>query len=113
MRAIQKEASEIGVGDVVFCIVQRSQQYYAHIVLDVEESLYHKKPKYWIGNIRGNYNGWCLREHIFGILVDVAVGRDCHWHSRPHPITIFEEVQKLINVHRWNPKAATLCEPRR
>ena len=30
---VRKEASEIGVGDIVFCQVQRSQQYYAHIVL--------------------------------------------------------------------------------
>ena len=34
---VQKEASEIGVGDIVFCQVQRSQQYYAHIVLMIEE----------------------------------------------------------------------------
>ena len=27
MHAIEKEASEIGVGDIVFCQVQRSQQY--------------------------------------------------------------------------------------
>ena len=113
IHAVQKEASEICKRDIVFCQVQPSQQYFAHIVLDVEQSRHHNEPKYWIGNIQGYCNGWCLREHIFGILVDVAVGQDCHWHSRPHPITVFEEVQKLINVHRWNPKAATLCEPRR
>ena len=30
VHAIQKKASEIGVGDIVFCQVQPSQQYYAH-----------------------------------------------------------------------------------
>ena len=37
VHSIQKEASEIGVGDIVFCEVQRSKQYYAHIVLDVQD----------------------------------------------------------------------------
>ena len=113
IHAVQKEASEICKGDIVFCQVQPSQQYFAHIVLDVEESWYHNEPKYWIGNIQRYCNGWCLREHIFGILVDVQVLQDGHWHSRPLPKTVFAEVQKLIKVHRWNPEAATLCEPRR
>ena len=51
VHAIQKKASEIGVGDIVFCQVQPSQQYYAHIVLYVEQSYHHQEPKYWIGNI--------------------------------------------------------------
>ena len=34
--SIQKEASEIEVGDIVFCQVQTSQLYYAHIVHKVE-----------------------------------------------------------------------------
>ena len=51
VHAIQKEASEICVGDIVFCKVQPSQQYYAHIVLYVEQSYHHQEPKYWIGNI--------------------------------------------------------------
>ena len=95
--------------------MQRSQQYYAHIVLGVEQSNYHTEPEpmYWIGDIQRHINGWCLREHIFGILVDVQVSQDGHWHSRPLPKTVFAEVQKLIKVHRWNPEAATLCGPRR
>ena len=52
--------------------MQRSQQYYANIVLGTEQSNYHTEPEpmYWIGNIQQDINGWCLREHIFGILVD-------------------------------------------
>ena len=34
--SIQKEASEIEVGDIVFCQVQPSQLFYAHIVHKVE-----------------------------------------------------------------------------
>ena len=113
IHAVQKEASEICKGDSVFCQVQPSQQYFAHIVLDVEESWYHNEPKYWIGNIQRYCNGWCLREHIFGILVDVQVLQDGHWHSRPLPKTVFAEVQELIEHNRWNRAAATLCKPRR
>ena len=52
-------------------------------------------------------------EHIFGILVDVQVLQDGHWHSRPLPKTVFAEVQELIENNRWNRAAATLCKPRR
>jgi len=57
IHAVQKEASDICKGDIVFCQVQPSQQYFAHIVLDVEESWYHNEPKYWIGNIQRYCNG--------------------------------------------------------
>ena len=110
IHAIQKEASEIGVGDVVFCIVQHSRQYYAHIVLDVEWSYYHRESKYWIGNIRGHYNGWCLREHIFGILVDVQKWHDGQYYSRPHPKTMFAEVKLLVKENRWCHRASRLCD---
>ena len=66
-----------------------------------------------IGNIQRHINGWCLREHIFDILVDVQVLHDGHWHSRPLPKTVFAEVQELIENTRWNRAAATLCKPRR
>ena len=74
--AVNKEASEIGVGDIVFCQVQRSQQYYSHLVLWIEQDLHAKEPKYWIGNICQRVNGWCFREHIYGILVEVQVEYD-------------------------------------
>ena len=85
VHSIRKEASEIGVGDIVFCQVQRSQEYYAHIVLDVQECYNPEEPKYWIGNIQKHYNGWCHRKHIFGVLVEVQVWSHNQYHSRPHP----------------------------
>ena len=109
--SVQKEASEIGVGDIVFCQVQPSQQYYTHIVLDVGWCFWSKEPKYWIGNIQGRRNGWCYREHIFGVLVEVQVWSDPRYASRPHPKKLYEEVRSLINADRWNSTAAKLCEP--
>ena len=111
----RKKASEICVGDIVFCQVQHSHQYYAHIVLGVEQSNYHTEPApmYWIGNIPQDINGWCLRQHIFGILVDVQVWWDGQYYSRPLPKTVFAEVQELIENNHWNRAAATLCKPRR
>ena len=115
IHSVQKEASEICVGDIVFCQVQRSQQYYANIVLGTEQSNYHTEPEpmYWIGNIERHCNGWCLREHIFGILVDVQVWWDGQYYSRPFPKTVFAQVQELVKEHRWNRAAAKLFEPRR
>ena len=60
------------LGDIVFCQVQPSQLFYAHIVHNVERRYVHR-PKYAIGNIRGHINGWCYREQIVGILVGVQV----------------------------------------
>ncbi|MDA8584034.1 hypothetical protein N9L68_07355 [bacterium] len=112
IHAFQKKAPEIGVGDIVFCQVQRSQQYNAHIVLSVEQSIHHTEPMYGIGNIQRHFNGWCLREHIFGILVDVQVWWDGQYYSRPEPKTVFAQVQELVKEHSWNRAAAKLCEPR-
>ena len=70
-----------------------------------------REPKYWIGNIQGHKNGWCYREHIFGILVAVQVWHDGQYHSRPHPRLLFEEVHRMIRKDRWNSAAAELCEP--
>ena len=91
--------------------MQHSKQYYAHIILDVQNSYYHKEPKYWIGNIQRHINGWCLREHIFGILVDVQVWWDGQYYSHPLPKPVFAQVQELVKEHRWNSAAAKLCEP--
>ena len=111
MHSIQKEASEIGVGDIVFCQVQRSQQYYAHIVLEIERDYYAQESKYWIGNIEHKINGWCFREHIFGILVEVQVWRKGQYYNRPLPKDVFEQVQRLVKDDRWSTCASSLCEP--
>ena len=115
MHGIQKEASELSVGDIVFCRVQESQQYYAHIILVKDEwgprGGYRNEPKYWIGNIKGRINGWCHREHIFGVLVSVQKFRSNQYHKRPLPRTIFEEVKELVRENQWNLEADALCTP--
>ena len=109
---ITKDESEIDVGDIVFCQVQRSQQYYAHIVLRVERDYYANEVKYWIGNIQNRYNGWCYREHIFGILVKVQVLFEGQYYTRPFPKRVFNTVRQLVKDSRWS-EAAGLCEPSR
>ena len=110
---VLSEPFKIGVGDVVFCQVQRSQLYYAHIVLEIQEGNYRQEPKYWIGNIEGHRNGWCHREHIFGILVEVQVWWKGQYYTRPHPKDVFAEVVALVKEDRWSSVAAKLCEPLR
>ena len=109
--AVNKEASEIGVGDIVFCQVQTSQQYYAHIVLWTEPDLHAKETKYWIGNIEQRPNGWCYREHIFGILVGVQVDYEDRYYFRPHPKSVYEDVKWHVGWNRWSGHARALCEP--
>ena len=62
IHSIQKEASDC-VGDIVFCQVQRSDQYYAHIVIRVEDSVDRSQETetrytlaYWVGNIEQHVN---------------------------------------------------------
>ena len=87
------EESEIHVGDVVFCKVQASDKYFAHLVLQIDLPPNGKsrwEPTYWIGNIEQHCNGWCQRRHIFGILVDVQkwCPRENCWVAGPLPRTL-------------------------
>ena len=91
--------------------MQRSQQYYAHIVLSIEHDYHAKEPKYWIGNICQKVNGWCFREHIYGILVEVQVEWHNRYYTRPHPKTVYHSVKSLVEWDRWSRDAASLCEP--
>jgi hypothetical protein len=110
--SIQKEASKIDVGDVVFCIVQPKRLFYAHLVHQIQQCYHRKEPKYFIGNIEGTfYNGWCYREHIFGVLVDVQVFSDGAYYSRPHPKNLFKTISALVTYDRWNSAAYNLCVP--
>ena len=112
MHAVQKKASEISVGDIVFCQVQPGERYFAHIVLEVVQPNYYTEAKYYqIGNITGHRNGWCFREQIYGILVDVQVLWDGQYYSRPLPKGIFAQVRELVQKRRWSRAAAKLCEP--
>ena len=109
--AVKKEESVIGVGDIVFCEVQRSKPYYAHIVLAIEHDYFADELKYWIGNIEGHYNGYCFREHIFGILVQVQVEWEGKYYARPFPKSVFEEVSRLVKDSRWSSRAKAICKP--
>ena len=82
---IQKERSEIGVGDVVFCQWGSSAEervVFTGVVHEVKQKRprgsaasdsHQPRPKYLIGDILGHITHWCNREHIFGILFDVQV----------------------------------------
>ena len=99
----------MNIGDVVFCLVQRQNQYYAHIVIDMEYDYYFKENKYWIGNIKKNVNGWVLKEHIFGILESVQMRYHGRYYHRPHPKTLYQVVQPMVKADP--DRAKELCEP--
>ena len=65
--------------DVVFCLVQPSKKYYAHLVHTIETeqddsagSANKGRLKFWISNNSGHVNGWCYDEHIYGRLIEVV-----------------------------------------
>ena len=105
-RPFQKAESPLEVGDIVFCQVQPSNYYYAHIILEEAEG-----PKYLIGNILQRSNGWCRRENIFGILVDVQVWWDDRYWSRPHPKGNYRQCAELVRQERRHAQAEYLCRP--
>ena len=73
--------------------------------------MYAKEKKYWIRNICEHFNGWCFREHIYGILYHVKVMWQEQYYSRPFPKSVFEKVRDLVKEDRWSPLAKDLCEP--
>ena len=109
--AIQKEESEIDVGDIVFCQVQPSNLYYGHIVLTKKQCVRRNKPIYWIGNIQQRCNGWCYREHILGVLVKVQVSYESKYYPRPLPKSVYAKVLPLVLGDRWTTQAGSLCAP--
>ena len=58
-------------GDIVFCTVHPMNCYYTHLVLDIEKDMFTHEKKYWIGNMQGRKNGWCFREHLHGIVMEI------------------------------------------
>ena len=112
MHAFPKAESKIEVGDIVFCIVQPRGAYYAHIVLRIETDNHADENKYWVGNIHEYMNGFCYKEHIYGILVDVTVTYEGRMYSRPLPNTLFSYVQLLVSKDKWSTEAESMCAPR-
>ena len=73
--------SQIKAGDIVFCHVQPGNNYYCHLVWSTHQ--WHtengvEKMCYVIGNNKtgekSKCNGWCFREHIYGILTKTPRG---------------------------------------
>ncbi len=56
-------------GDIVFCIVQPSGYYYAHLVHTKKWNDTDRQWQFWISNLKRRTNGYCYMEHIFGKLI--------------------------------------------
>ena len=112
---INKDESTIQVGDVVFCRVRPTSQFYAHFVHYIDWDTTEREHRYWIGGLKvqGNdrpYNGHCYRCDIFGILINCYVNKNGSYHKRPLPRTLFHKVCPLVLKDRWSWEAETLCE---
>ena len=64
------------------------------------------------------YNGWCFKEHIFGILVKVSKSlADGEFAERPLPRTVYQAVKDIVRKHggQWDfaadSAADRLCDP--
>ena len=61
-------ADTVQADDIVFCQVQSSNRFYAHLVKSKE--WYKHDWLFIITNIKGMVNGWCRIEHIYGRLTE-------------------------------------------
>ena len=89
---IQAGITKIHAGDIVFCKVQPQQNYYVHLVWSVKKyrtELGNEKTCFLIGNNKKGdaqkYNGWCFREHIFGIVRMTSKGYYDHLIAQNEP----------------------------
>ena len=60
---------DVEPGDIVFCLVQPNNFYYAHLVKRIE--VFGNVETFIISNLAGRENGWCHENHIFGKLMQV------------------------------------------
>ena len=90
---------QIKKNDIVFCQVQPGDRWYCHLVWQVDEdrSSGFPKEKFHIGNNRTGLakrcNGYCFREHVYGILIKTARG------DYPPPIGIRHDT--ITRRHRY------------
>ena len=63
---------QIALDDIIFCKPQPKGYYYAHVVSVKEWDYQNYCWAYWISNLKGHYNGWCHKKHIFGRLFEVS-----------------------------------------
>ena len=61
-------ADMVHVDDIVFCQVQRSNRFFAHLVKSKEG--YRNDWLFTMANIKGMVSGWCRIEHIYGRLTE-------------------------------------------
>ena len=97
------------IGDVVFCLVKPSNQYYAHIIISKEICLRRRETKYWIAGIKKHCIGHVYKEDIFGVLVRVQVQYNNKYYTRPHPRTLYAKVQPMLKDDEE--AAKELCQP--
>ena len=67
-----KDDADVGVGDIVFCQVNPTKQYFAHAVMEKTWCPEVGAWYYVIGNASGWENGWCWIANIYGKLRRVA-----------------------------------------
>ena len=64
--------------------------------------------------MKGHKNGWCFREHLHGIVMEILVScgepGSGEYGYRPHPQPIYSRVKQLCSQCRWN-EAEKMCEP--
>ena len=60
--------------------------------------------------MKGHRNGYCYKEHIYGILHAVEIYSNLNWYARPLPIDNFEEVS-LLYANGEMTEAEQLCLP--
>jgi len=73
------EASDVHVGDVVFCQVYPRLEYHAHLIMS---KTYDGEVEAWsftVENQSGRETGWCLLENIYGKLKKI-----CRYDHRNH-----------------------------
>ena len=63
--------------------------------------------------MKGHKNGWCFREHLHGIVMEILVScgepGSGEYGYRPHPQPIYKQVKKLLSEGNWR-EAQEMCE---
>ena len=61
--------------------------------------------------MQGRKNGWCFREHLHGIVMEILVtlGEPGVYGYRPHPQPIYSQVSQLLYAGIWW-EAKEMCE---
>ena len=82
-----KHSDMLNKYDVVFCRVEPSGYFYAHLILDFIDKGHHRPHDmgvathlcFIIGNMKGRVNGSCYANRIYGKLVEVIAPGKGGW----------------------------------